>query len=517
MTMIYLAEIAAYDPSVPGVIALRYSTGQGYNHPSAPGFFEPRLADPGQIARSMFAARTTFGAVAIAKGDLILANVDGGLDALLDYGFDGRALTIKAGDDRAAYSSFTTVFTGTMLPPRFSLTEVQMRLRDRLDELTKPLLTATYAGTNVLPAGVEGEDDIKGRVKPRAFGVVREIAPPCTNTARDIYQASDGPVSSISAVYDNAIALTAGATYASQADMEANAPAAGLYRVWPAGGMFRLGAPPAGQITCDLTQGATSADRTTAQILKAIALAAGISSGDIEAGDVTALDASHAGVQGIWIVDGQTAQQAMEAIAAGAGAWFGFDRLGHLRMGALDAPSGTAAATLKRLTTDVLAEADTIDLLNFALVTGDDGDDGLPTYRVTLEYQCCNTVAGNALDGTITSGRRNFLAAAFRKVIAEDTAVQTGHPRAPELSIRTLLDVVTDAQAEADRQLALRKIRRDRATATVRADATAAALDLGSVVSVSVARFGLSGGKLFRVIGVTPRLAAGEIDLELWG
>jgi hypothetical protein len=49
------------------------------------------------------------------------------------------------------------------------------------------------------------------------------------------------------------VALTRGADYPDQATMESTAPSAGQYRVWSAGGCFRLGSAPAGKITVDLT------------------------------------------------------------------------------------------------------------------------------------------------------------------------------------------------------------------------------------------------------------------------
>ncbi len=518
MAQIYLAEITAYDPALPGVVTLRYSSGQGYNHPSAPGFYDPRLKEPGQIQRSMFGNRTTLGAVETAIGELSLVNHDGALDALNGYGVDGRSLRLLIGDSAAAYSSFTVVFTGTALSARCTEAEVQFLIRDRLLELDKPLLTQTYAGTNILPAGVEGEDDIAGRVKPRVYGVVKDIAPPIVNTARLIYQVSDGAIASLDAVYDNAIGLTAGAAYASQADMEATAPAAGTFRAWLAGGMFRLGAPPVGQITADVTQGAASADRTAAQIIKAMALAAGISIGDIVAGDVTALDTANSATVGLWISDQRTARQAAEDISGSVGAWFGFDRLGRFRMARLDAPTGSPAATLKRLTPSVTAEADSVDLLALALVTGNDPDRGVPTYRVTLEYARCYTTQPAALDGTISTARRAFLSLEYRKTVAEDAAVKTTFLLSPEITIQTQLATAAAAQTEAARQLVMRKAKRDRLTVTLRMDAAIAALlDIGTVLRVTVPRWGLAGGKLFRVVGLTSKLGAGVIDLELWG
>lgn len=518
MTQVFLAEITAYDPALPGAVTLRYASGLGYNHPTAPGFYTPRLREPGQIGRAMFGGRTTLGAVQVGIGEMSLVNHDGALDDLNRYAFDGRALRLLIGDSAAAYSGFAVVLTGTMLAARCTESEIQILVRDRLLELDKPLLTTQFAGTNILPAGVEGEDDIRGRVKPRVYGAVKEVAPPIVNTARLIYQVSDGAIASLDGVYDNAIPLTAGIGYANQAAMEATAPAAGEYRAWLGGGMFRLGAPPAGQVTADVTQGATAADRTAGQIIKAIALAAGVAGGDIVAADVTALDVANASVLGIWISDDRTARVAAESVCQSVGAWFGFDRLGQFRMARLDAPSGTPAATLKRLTPDVAAEADTLDLMAFALVTGNDADRGLPTYRVKLEYDHCHTTQPAALDGAITAARRAFLALPYRTVTAEDTAVLTANLLAPEIVIRTAIIDVADAQAEANRQLAMRKVKRDRITASVRMDEdVAAVLDIGVVVLVVVPRWGLSGGKLFRVTGLTQRLGAGFIDLDLWG
>jgi hypothetical protein len=519
MGRIYLAEITAYDPALPGVVTLRYASGLGYNHPSAPAYYEPRIIEPGQIRRSMFAGGTTLGAVEVGYGELRLANVDGALDALATYGFDGRLLRVLAGDDAGIYSSFASVFVGTMLAPRVTEEEVQILVRDRLFELERPLLTATYGGTNVLPAGVDGEDDIKGRVIPRAYGIVRGTAPVIVNTARNIYQISDGALNLINRVYDNAVQFTNGADYVSQADMEANVPAAGTARRWAAGGMFRLGGASVGQVTADADQGANAAARTAAQMMKAMALSAGIPSGDISAADVTALDTANGSECGLWVTDTMTARVAMEIIANSVGAWFGFDRLGVLRMQRLSAPSGTPVATLSRLTPGAVTEADTIDLLDLKLTTGTDADRGIPVHRVTVEYQRCYTVQRDVLDnaGAVLPAQRAFFSQEYRTQQAQDLAVKTTYLLSPEITIRTALHGNTPAANEAARQLTLRKVRRDRLTATIRADQTVATIDLGTLLSVRAPRFGLGAGKLFTVIGIEMRLAANEMVLELWG
>src|SRR5574340_223539 len=130
----------------------------------------------------------------------------------------------------------------------FSWKEIAIRIKNRQLELNTPIQTTKYAGTNSLPDGLEGVSDIQGKSKPLLFGQCKNITPVLVNTSRLIYQVNDGAIiTTNAAVYDNGVALTKGADYASQADMETNAPAAGAFRLWLAGGYFRLGSTPAGQ------------------------------------------------------------------------------------------------------------------------------------------------------------------------------------------------------------------------------------------------------------------------------
>lgn len=524
MQRVFLVEIGAYDPVGAALVTLRFTSGLGYNHPSAPGFYEPRLVEPGQISRSMFGSGTTTGPAELGFGEIRLANIDGGLDQFRDYGFDGRVVRVLAGDEAGDYGSFATVFTGTTGKVQLTESYLQIVLRDRLAELDKPLLTETYGGTNVAPDGVDGDDDIKGQLIPRAYKIVRGAPVKWVNKQKDIYQISDRPVQSISAVYDNLVQLPRHTPdYADQAEMEDDdeLPPAGYYRAWSAGGMFRLGAPAVGLVAADAEESSTPADNTTAQTLKQIALDAGVASGDISSADVTALDAANSAEVGEWVSDADTPRSLMSAIAQSIGAWFGFDRFGMLRMGRLQAPSGTPVATIKKLALGEVAGADTLDLLDgLAIVSGNDGDDGLPIYRCIVEFARCYAVQPAAADSSIDPDVRSRFAAEFRRTApAEDLSVQTVHPLAPELIVTTRLHGGSGAaDAEAARVLALRKVRRDRITAPVRADDFAlSVLDLGAVVKLQIPRFGMSGGKLFVVTGMTYRLAQNRIDLDLWG
>ncbi len=215
MSDLYLAELVVYDPGLPGTKTLYYAT-QGFTtQPSetpANTFYDGRIAQAIAVRRDAFAPGTTMGRSQVSVGDLVLNNADGGLDGLLAYGTDGRAITIRRGQPGAAYpSGFTTIFAGTMGQiAEGDEKTLNIPLRDRMLSLLLPLQSTKYAGNNALPAGLEGvAGDLQGKPKPVCLGSVKNVSAPCVNTSKLIYQAHDGALQGIPAVYDKGLALAA--------------------------------------------------------------------------------------------------------------------------------------------------------------------------------------------------------------------------------------------------------------------------------------------------------------------
>ena len=211
---IYIVEMTAYDPSGPSLLTLRYASGNGFvttptDYPAST-FYDARLMQPVDITRSVFGNGTLSGRSQVGFGDIKLNNADGALDALLTYGFDGRDVIVRRGNTGTSFPlSFETVFRGTMEQPETDGDSIRIRVREKTFDFRLPLQDTRYDGDNVLPDGLEGtEADIKGAVKPLVYGKVRNISPVLVNTARLIYQISDGPVSSVGPVYDSGIRLS---------------------------------------------------------------------------------------------------------------------------------------------------------------------------------------------------------------------------------------------------------------------------------------------------------------------
>lgn len=379
---IYTVDLTVYIPGT-GVSTLYYAThGVVYGG----NYYEPRLKQPGNFSQNTFSSGTTRGASQTGYGEIILLNPDGGLDAMTTYGFDGRKVVLR----KIIAGVATILMSCSMEQPTPSWDEVPIRIKDKQQVFNVAIQPTKYLGNNVLPDGVEGTDDIKGQPKPLLYGYGYNISPVCVNTARLIYQVSDSALLSITAVRDRGVPLTAGTAYTTAAEMQANPPTPGTYRVYLAGGMFRLGSLPSGAITCDATEGSTAASRSAAQIANRIALRV-ITAGEIDSADITALDTANNAEVGTYISTETTISSVLDSIIGSIGGWYGFDSVGVLNMGRIEAPAAGPIATL--------TEAEIIEIQRNA--TNDQGR-GVPPYKVNLNYnknhtiQPAGTLAGSA-------------------------------------------------------------------------------------------------------------------------
>lgn len=276
-----------------------------------------------------------------------------------------------------------------------------------------------------------------------------------------------------------------------------------------AGTFVRLGTKPVKAITVDATAESAAADRTVAQVLKDIAIDAGIASGDIVSADVTALDAACAFEVAEYLAVGDTrsARTVMDAVAASIGAWYAFDATGKLRMGWLDAPTGTPALAL---TADSIFEVERTQ-------SGDDGS-GVPTWRCTVRYGRSVVVQDtDALVGAVTDDQAAFVGREYREVTSEDATVLTVHPGAPERSFETRLVSEASAADMAARWQSLYGARRDLLRVRVPLTAAVAAAELGDVVSITWPQLGLAAGRLTLLIGIETAWREDQATLLLWG
>ena len=463
--------------SVAQSLTLRYAT-QGYmTHPTdtpAKTYYDGRLLQPGLLRQEL--PPDFSGAAAVSYGELVLLNADGALGELAYYGLDGQQVVIKRGEAGAAYSTFATVMTATMEQPLVDRQRCRIRLRGPDARLERPLLTGRYAGNNALPNGLEGGAELAGQPKPRVYGVVENISPPCINTSRLIYQVSDSALGcSTNNVYVAGVALTAGALYTSQSDMETNAPAAGTYRAWPAGGMFRLGTTPTGRVTCNAAADPSGHGNPWElwNVLYQVAYDAGVQASEFYKTQSTtwpqpdnwqgtwATDQPHVG---LWVTDLRTAADAMAELARSLGVWFGFTRDSVTSLGAVPklkaepfpppfvSYSSGYAAYLQRM------RFDRSHILAVSAVAAPGAGRGLPTWKVDLSFRKNYSVLQPAEMPSLTPATYGFFEMENRRTQAADVNVLNKHATAQAIEIDTCIaNDATGAGYEANRQLLLRR------------------------------------------------------------
>lgn len=363
---------------------------------SAPGdtpahtIFEPRLVQPAWAQRDAFDAAKTSGRSAVGYGNIVLKNDDGALDFLLTNGVDARPLIVRRGLPGAAYpAGFTTIFKGTMQNVVSDGRTLTIKTRDQQATIAVPFQPVKYAGTNVLPNGLEGTAaDLQGKPKVVVLGVVKNAPIPCVNTDKLIYHLSNGPVASLDAIYDRGIAITAyGGAYATLADLQDDAqdPSPGSYKVYGSATdcYVRLGSQPAGQITADMTNGNTAAERTAAHLFVQCLTRAGKVTGDWNAADIVALDAVAPGPTGIYVDSETTCDVVADQFAATPLAWWGPDNTGVIRIQQLTLPSGAPVVSF--------VQDDCIGGPPQQLLSNDPAD-GLPSCQTVLQFEKNYTV-----------------------------------------------------------------------------------------------------------------------------
>jgi hypothetical protein len=514
----YLLEIGAHDGTNP--LTLRVSSANfggfmtGPNDTPADTFYPDGIIDPGYVSRHLFAEGRTLGRSEVGYGDIVISNASGAFDGWLNYGFDGRAVVLKRlASPRAPFASAQTLLRATMtrLDSTDAYRTMRLRLYDRRLELDKPFQQNRYAGTT-LSAGAtaEGTADMKGRVKPRAYGYCDNVPVPCVNPFNLIYQVNDGPVAGI-AVYDGGAPLIFAGNHANLAALTAAAVLPGRFITCVALGLFKLGSVPAKLVTADIAEASTLDGRSAANIAIRMLASVGLTgAANVNASSFNTLFAANPAELGIYIDSERTTLDVVSEVLASVGAWIVPSTAGVFEVGRLSAP-GTPTFEIGKYDIHTDGEG------SFGIVSNPDTVGGLPAFRINLTYgRNWQVQDDGGLAACVSADRRGFLAVDRRTIRVDNTALLTKHPLASELTIDTLLRNASEATVEANRRAGLYGTRRDVVTLSARRDDYAAA-QLGATGTLKLNRLGYQAGRNMVVIGRREDPANERVDLTLWG
>jgi hypothetical protein len=479
-----------------------------------------------------------------------LDNTDDGLDGLLsDYFPDGRLVTVKCtavapGQDLPAYADFTTAFVGRGVPFQFDGAALRLGVQGlsapdrgralRTSRLKSPLLTTHYGGGG----GADGTEDLTGIGKPQAYGVVFNMTPQLVDPSLQIFQVHDGEIEGVAGVYSNGAPFTFWQDFPTYAELAAAVVPLGAYGTCVATGHIVLNPAFLGtQITCDvvgdkfgnrqaavelLSDGLPFSDgtgfavpfgtlataRTTAEVAwRILEERAGFTPDEINQAIFLAFATAQPGAIGYDAAAGDdvTIEQAIQQVAMAASAFVGDDRLGRLFVRRIEPPA---------LADVVLSLGETDEILDLAQ---DPLPYGVAPSAIQVTYHRTWTVQTDAQLAAGASDTRRALVRAPSRLLppTTDDAIVAAHPAASVLAVDTLFDDGDAAAAEALRLRLLYAAGRRLLRVTVKT--VMLGLELGDCVKLTFARYGLSGGAYFIVLGITEDLAAATTTLRLFG
>lgn len=418
------------------------------------------------------------GQARIGVGDIEIDNTDGSRDSWLVHVWRNRAVKVWIGDVRWARADFRLVFDGVVSdiassgPAALTLT-----LLDKLERLNAPISDAT----------VEGIGPNADKLIPLTFGEAFNVQPLLVDSAALRYQVHAGRIQGLIEVRDN------GAPVGYTADTAA--------------GTFVLGSSPVGVITCSVQGDAPGGSYANgiAAIVQRLATNYGppatrFTAADLDADALAAFAAACPQPVGLHVPDRGSVLQASQDLAASVGAQVVMTSLGKLRLVRLALPAaGTPTA----------------------IGPADLEEDGLsvaerPQVRAAVRLGWCRawTVQTSGLAGGLPPDSQALMGTEWLEVVRSDADVASLYRLEAEPELEpTLLLTELDATREADRRLALwssaRTVYRARGLAHL------LLLELGSPVTLSHPRWGLSAGAAGVVVSVERDWLAGRCTLGI--
>lgn len=410
----------------------------------------------------------------ISVGDIELSNEDGTLDSWLSDVWVNRAVNVYIGDADWPRGDFRLEFSGVIadLNSRSS-DRLNLVLRSKLERLNTPVAEAVLGGTTAN----------KDRLLPTLLGECHNIEPLLTDPSNHEYMIHDGPVEGIIEVRDNGVPLSNITPYLLS-------------------GKVRLGNTPAGTVTVS-AQGAVPYASTVASAIQTLTLNYGtpserLTEEDLDIENLAIFDAANQQPVGVFMSDRANVLQTCQELAASIGAQVVMTRQGLLRLVKLAMPT---EATLIVEPSDYEINSLTIRERS-TVIAG-----------VKLGY-CRNWTVQEILDTGIPAEHKDLFGQEWLTVSAQNPAVATLYRLYAESpQVDTLLLKGSDAQAEADRRLALWST--PRTVYGFTGFAHLLTVELGQAITLKGSRWDLQDGKIGIVVSIDRDWVSGRCDVEV--
>ncbi|MFM2042126.1 MAG: hypothetical protein RLY86_702 [Pseudomonadota bacterium] len=465
-------------------------------------WYRPHAARLGNYAASLFSGGRVSGSSSSGRAELLLNNGDGWLDGYEDWTW--QRVTILQGPLArfASLNQFAPTYAGQIESVSYDGREVAVRLREGQAAWEAEVPRRLYRGDNVGPVGLEGGPELADTPAPLLLGRVFNAGLVWVNKALLIAQAHDGAVTELLPRERGQLVPVAADVGAAIGQQGLSIPA-GQAVTDRARGLVRFGFSPQEPVTADVTVagGATAAD-----LLTRVAGWLGLSA-TLDTASMGALRDAAPAPLGM-VVDAQaTGLSLADAAMASAGGWWLVGPDEKVRAGLLLPPQGLPGPLMTVTAADRDVSVDRVP-------SSDSWGDG-PVWRVEVRYGRNPTrLSEGQIFGAVSGAIRDRLMREWPDTAtAEDLAVKAAWPEAGVLSVQTQLAEVADAQALADRLLALHGTWRRRLSITLPQRLYLTTASLGGRVDVVRPDRGAGGPMVVTALTREP----GRQLLRVWG
>lgn len=429
------------------------------------------------------------GSATLSYGDIGIDNTNGEYDTWLNYVWANRNINIYAGDISHARNDFTLIFSGVVAGISSSdYGSINIQLRDKLEKLND-----AYSDQLLGAYGIKGDlNPNKDILIPITLGEAFNVTPLLADDSLLEYKVHNGPIEGIIEVRDNGVPV----------NFEANLD----------NGTFTLARQPIGTITCsvqgdkrDVNYSGQIVEYWTtnaARIVQKILLSNGFGLSDIDLDNFNIFAETHTQPVGIYLQDRQNIITVCNDLLSSIGAQLAVTRLGKFRILKVQIPQTTSSSVTIDENSIIL------DSLSISKIT-----DVLAA--VKLGYCYNYTIQDTLLTGLPEEHKELYVKEWLSKTAVNEENKTLYNLNAEPVQKNTLIlsDLDGEVTAEANRLLQLYQVPRY----VYRMTCLPSLIDvqLGDMVLLKHARFGLTTGKPGQVISASVNWDTGYITLEV--
>lgn len=274
-------------------------------------------------ARLGFDGRSFQAPVTSTTGNFAFSLHMGDLERAADHIWNGADIKIYQGFDGDGDGDFNLLWHGRAASSQATEEAISVTLADPAQDLNKPILSERFQGTG----GIEGGEDLKGRLKPKAWGFCENVPGILVDPANLVYRFIDGP-STILQVKDGGVPFNAGTDYPDYASLAAASVPDGAVAFCSSLSLVKVWRAPRFALTADLTASGPMRIGDIAQNL-----VNGASSVTFAPNTLSNFNALQPGLASAYVDDERTIAQELDRLFGGVGAWWMPNSQGEIRIG----------------------------------------------------------------------------------------------------------------------------------------------------------------------------------------